>query len=314
MKKRRKIIRRLSFLLCFCLIAAMIPAYIYWEKGNMDDVTLPQNFQEETEMDAFANSADVRIMSSNLLVHYESWGGTPAKPRAKKYAEILQAYKPDVVGIQELCDSWYCLVNRNMPDGYKMLFPLSTGAFVNMTAMIYNSNTLDLIDSGKFAYAQGDNIRLRRVVWAVFEVKETGAKFAVTNTHFDLLREGQEEELSAVMHSQADELIHFVNELAEDYGCPVFSVGDYNSMEDRPYTKPINIPEIYNTLADEFEDARYNSKKTVDGTEQDWDSISFDHIFYKGEAEIDTFAVLSYEYLTDMSDHYPIFADIKLNR
>lgn len=32
----------------------------------------------------------------------------------------------------------------------------------------------------------------------------------------------------------------------------------------------------------------------------------------KGNAEINSFCLMSYDYLTDMSDHYMIFADISL--
>lgn len=303
----------LIVVLCFCLLATVIPLSVFSARGNLKNVSLPDGFEDNLSSDVFDNTADVRVMSSNLLVHYESWGGLPAKPRAKQYAEILDRYKPDVVGIQELCDEWYCCVNYNLPDGYKMLFPLTTGAFVRMTAVIYNSDTLDVIDSGNFAYKEKDNPRLRRLVWAVFEVKATGKRFAVTNTHFDLLREGREEELTSVMHSQADELLAFVNSIADEYNCPVISVGDFNTMEDTAFTKPVDIPEIYNKLAQNLTDAKFNCENKICGTEQDWAYPSYDHIFIKGSAHAQTFALMSYSYLVDMSDHYPIFADIKLS-
>lgn len=289
-----------------------VPLCVYCVRGSINNTELPQGFTELLTSDAFENSADVRIMSSNLLVHYESWGGLPAKPRAKQYIEVLNSYKPDVVGIQELCDSWYCCVKKNLPDGYIMLYPLSTGALVRMTAMIYNAETLELTDSGNFAYTQKDNPRLRRVVWAVFKIKETGKQFAVTNTHFDLLRDGREEELTEVMKSQADELLNCIDEISKQYGCPVFSVGDFNTMEDTELTRPIDIPEIYNTLSAELTDAKFNCENQIYGTMQDWDYPSYDHIFLNGDARAETFCLLSYEYLADMSDHYPIFADINL--
>lgn len=255
---------------CFGLIVTIVPLSVFSARGNLKKVSLPDGFEEKLSTDVFDNTADVRIMSSNLLVHYESWGGLPAKPRAKQYVEILNSYKPDVVGIQELCDEWYCCVNNNLPEGYKMLYPFTTGAFVRMTAMLYNSDTLDVVENGNFAYKEKDNPRLRRVVWAVFEVKATGKQFAVINTHFDLLREGREEELTAIMHSQADELIEFVNSIADEYNCPVFSVGDFNTMEDTAFTNPVDIPEIYNKLAQNFTDCKFNCEnkdsKTVESS------------------------------------------------
>lgn len=310
-KKILKII--LITLLVLAILIATVPTAVFFIRGSERGVELPNGFVDEINANAFDNTADVRIMSSNLLVNYESWGGTPAKPRAKQYTALLEAYKPDVIGVQEMSDEWYCLLRNNLPQGYKMLFPFTTGVFVRMTAVIYNSNTLKLIDSGNFKYEQGDNPRLRRLVWGVFEVKETGERFAVTSTHFDLLRDGMEDELTAVMEEQTKELINFDNEAVEKYNCPVISVGDYNTMEDTPNTKPIDIPAIYNTLCESLTDAKFNCENRVCGTEQDWDYPSYDHIFIKGDAAAETFALLSYKALSNMSDHYPVFADIKLN-
>lgn len=311
MKKTIKIV--LCVFVIICVIIATVLSVVYFSRGSLKNTVIPDEFSQGLAEKSFENTADIRIMSSNLLVHYDSWGGKPAKPRAKQFIKLVEAYKPDVIGVQELCDSWYCCVKHNLPDGYKMLYPFSTGAFVRMTAMIYNSNTLNLVESGNFAYEQGDNPRLRRVVWAVFEIKKTGEQFAVTNTHLDLLREGREEELTLVMKSQALELSECIENLSQNYDCPVVSVGDFNTMEDTPYTNPIDIPDIYNTLAGKYTDAKFSSKKQVFGNAQEWDYPSYDHIFINGGANAEVFALLSYDYLTDMSDHYPIFADISIN-
>lgn len=278
-------------------------------KGGLKGYELPEGFSTELSANAFENTADVRIMSSNILVDYESWGGTPAKLRGKQYIEVLKTYKPDVVGIQEMSDEWFDIICNNLPDGYKMLFPVSTGIFTNMTAMIYNSNTLKLIDSGNFKYNQGDDSRTRRVVWGVFET-ENGKRFAATSTHLDLIREGREEEETEIMKSQANQLIDFANGTNEKYGCPVICVGDYNCMEERENNILIDIPEIYNLLASQLTDAKYSSKNTVKGV---MTMANYpDHIFIKGNASAETFAFLSYKCLENMSDHYPIFADINI--
>ena len=193
-----------------------------------------------------------------------------------------------------------------------MLYPLSTGTFVRMTSMIYNTETLELVESGNFAYENGDNPRLRRVVWAVFDAKDSGKRFAVTSTHFDLLRDGREEELTAVMESQRDELLNLVDELSAKFECPVFSVGDFNTMEDTAETKEIDIPAIYNSIAGQLIDTKFSADRKVCGIAQEWLYPSYDHIFMKGNAQINTFCLMSYDYLTDMSDHYPIFADVIL--
>lgn len=309
MKKRLIIFFVIIILLL--LAAAAVLIFIYNDRGNISEVRLPKNFETELADDAFENTGDIRIMSSNLLVDYQSWGGTPAKPRAKKYLALIDAYKPDVIGVQEFCENWYCAVNHNLPDGYKLINPLTTGLLLRMTAMIYNSDTLNLIESDTFSYEMGDP-RLRRVVWAVFEDKKTGKRFAVTNTHLDLLREGQYEELTNVMRSQRDEILNCIEELSERFDCPVFSTGDYNTAENTPYAKTADIPEIYNSFADKLVDTKFVSKNQVCGSERNWLSLSYDHIFMKGNSEIKSFCLMSYDYLMDMSDHYTIFADVVL--
>lgn len=53
-------------------------------------------------------------------------------------------------------------------------------------------------------------------------------------------------------------------------------------------------------------DAKFSCKTQACGGKQAWDYPSYDHIFIKGGAHADTFALLSYDCLAEMSDHYPI--------
>lgn len=310
MNKCFKII--LSEIAAVCLLVAIVPTSVYLVRGNISNEKLPESFESELEKSYFQNNSDIRIMSSNLLVGYKSWGGKPVKPRAKQYVSLIEKFAPDVIGIQEMCDGWFCCIKHNLPKGYKMLYPVSTGSLVRMTAMVYNSDTLNVIEKGNFTYSEKDNPRLRRVVWAVFETKKDGKRFAVTNTHFSLLREGEEDMYMNIMNTQKDELISCVNDLYEKYECPVFSVGDFNTMEDTPNTKPIDYPDLYSNILNNLKDTKMLCNNKIVGNLQNWDYPSYDHIFLKGEAEVDAFAVLSYEYLKDISDHFPIFADFSL--
>lgn len=300
---------------CIFLCAVIIvPTIVFKVRGNISGAALPQGFADSLSQDASpAENGTVRIMSSNLLVGYESWGGLPVKPRAQMFKTVLETVRPDVAGLQEMCDGWYCAVKNNLPKGYKMLFPVSTGVFVRMTAMIYNSETLDLVKSGQLKYENGDNPRLRRAVWAVFEHKESGKRFAVTNTHLDLLREGQEAREMQVMQSQSDELISLVGALGSEYNCPVFSVGDFNAMERTAETGELDAPEIYEKLAGSLTDSKYSAVQTSFGTECSFDQPSYDHIFIYGSASAQSFTMLSDDYMSAVSDHYPVYADIVID-
>ncbi len=49
---------------------------------------------------------------------------------------MLELYSPDVVGIQEKSDIWYCLLRNNLPKKYKMLFSFSSGARADTFALL----------------------------------------------------------------------------------------------------------------------------------------------------------------------------------
>lgn len=284
---------------------------VFAVRGNLGGESLPEEFTAgmEREDPALAQGANTRIMSSNLLVHYASWGGEPAKPRAKRYIAMVEAYQPDVIGLQEVCGSWFACLYHNLPDGYKFIDPLTTGLFVHMTSMVYNANTLNLIDHDQIVYSEGDNPRLRRVVWALFERKDNGGKFIVTSTHLDLIRENKEQEELATMTVQANELIALVRDLSAQYGCPVFSTGDFNAMEDGRNHGEYDAPEIYAMLAESLTDTKTVADVKKSGTDLGIDEPTYDHIFLYGSVPIRQFQILSQPYRTPVSDHYPLFVD-----
>lgn len=312
MKKAVKILcSAVAALLVLVIIGGLVT---YGVRGSLKKVELSQEFQAGIAAadGSRAEGSDARVMSSNLLVHYASWGGEPAKPRAKMFIEILDAYRPDVVGLQEVSDEWFCCLNRNLPDGYKFLYPLTTGLFVNMTAMIYDSNAVKVIDKGTLKYEEGDNPRLRRVVWGLFENNETGKRFIVTSTHLNLIREGKEAAEFATMTAQANELFELVNKLESQYGCPIFSTGDFNAMEDGSLNGQYDAPAIYALLTAEMTDTKDVAANQYCGDAQGLETPTYDHIFLKGTADVKAYRILSDAYITPLSDHYPIYIDVAI--
>ncbi len=313
-KSKKKLIRNIV-IISLCAVIAAVPIVgtgVYYIRGNLGKGETSAEFKAGIEKNAVAPAdGEVRMMSANLLVGYKSWGGREVKPRAKMFCELLDAYRPDVIGLQEVCDGWFAAL-RNMPDGYKFVDPVNTGLFVNMTTMAYNSNTLELVEKGKITFEEGNNPRLRRVVWALFEVKATGKRFVATSTHLDLMSSDDDEEKLQIMNSEAEKFINLSNELKEKYNCPVISAGDYNSMEPTEETRKMDAPSIYTYLAEKLKDCKFNTNNRYCGSSWSLEQPVYDHLFLNGEAEISRFELLSQPYLDKMSDHYPIFADIKL--
>lgn len=258
------------------------------------------------------DGADLRIMSANILVRYKGWGGTPVKSRALMFAEVLNKYKPDVAAIQEACSDWHKCIEKTVGDTYEFVQPRFDLFRTSLTTMIYNKNTLNLVDSGRVKYSQGDGPQHRAITWAVFETKEDGKRFAAISTHFDLLRLKDTEKEYDIIFSQAEELFSFIDELSEKYDCPVFSAGDYNACETQGDIGEAAGVLIYEKVAEKLSDVKYMTENRMYGTEIGENDPCWDHIFLSGNAEIKAFRILSDSYLSPLSDHYPIFTDISL--
>lgn len=258
------------------------------------------------------DGADIRIMSANILVRYKGWGGTPVKSRALMFAEVLNKYKPDVAAIQEACSDWHKCIEKTVGDTYEFVQPRFDLFRTSLTTMIYNKNTLNLVDSGRVKYSQGDGPQHRAITWAVFETKDDGKRFVAISTHFDLLRLKDTEKEYDIIFSQAEELFAFIDELSEKYDCPVFSAGDYNACETQGDIGEAAGVLIYEKVAEKLSDVKYMTENRIYGSEIGEKDPCWDHIFLSGNAEIKAFRILSDSYLSPLSDHYPIYADISL--
>lgn len=302
------------------VIAIIVIAIIFFVQGNTRAEKVPEDVAKAITAQASEKKADtVRVMSSNLWVHYKSWGGEDARPRAKMYFSVMDEVKPDVIAMQELCDMWYaCFALHKMP--YKLLYPVSTGALVRFTALAYNTDTTELIEQGQLPYSEGDNSRLRRVVWGLFEDKATKKRYVVLSTHLDLIRGGKEEAQLAVMKKQAQENVALAKSLQETYQVPVFSCGDFNTYDhvenrnehDQKAPEIMFAPTIYQYFSEELTDTRLVAKDYSFGGDTNKETPAYDHIFLEGDAEIDLYASISDESMQKMSDHYSIFVDAKI--
>ncbi len=311
----KRVMKIIAIILCVIIVlgisGTVLGAHI---RGGIDKYSLPDGFDQAIQqVDSTKQDDEVRIMTSNLLVHYKSWGGTDARPRAKMFFETVHTYQPDVIGVQEVSDQWYDCLMRNKGN-YEMLYPVSTGALMRMTALMYNADTLNLIDKGQMKYDEGNDARLRRAVWGIFESKETGKQFAVISTHFDCIRENEEEIMLSYMKTQVKQINEISDSIKEEYGVPVFCVGDFNTMNQGEGVNPImDAPEIYEELCLTLTDTRLVAQEKASGDALDADAPTWDHIFLNGEAQINRYAIVSPQALSEMSDHYPIFADVKIH-
>lgn len=210
----------------------------------------------------------------------------------RKYGikHIIESNDVDIVGLQEVTPIF-------QSSSLKSLFPqynyigCSAGFFAENLAIIYKNRTL--LDSGKFTISKN-----RICMWAKFE------DCYVFNTHFDFSREDKT--------NSAKIIVEKIKEINNE-GFPIVLMGDLNVS----FT---NENDIYNLLADIFDDANVKSTLIINGSigtaagfksEPPTLDRRIDYIFTKG------FKNLICETNTYLyngvfpSDHLPIIAKIE---
>ena len=175
----------------------------------------------EPEMPMTAGS-DLRIVTYNILT--EKWGGTETSARAEYFGAFLDIYKPDIVGVQEVCDKW----RKYMPDcigSYKLIGTVRKDGGESYSAIVYDTTKYDVIDQGVETYSYHASAECRNMSWAIFVNKSTGVKFAFISTHWDF---GNEENKQQMRKVQAEEMSKKIADLKAEYNCPVIITGDFN--------------------------------------------------------------------------------------
>ena len=271
-------------------------------------------FNEQIKKDNLILSkeeTEVRIMTLNLLAHYKSWGGKPVEERSDIFFSIRDGYLPDVLGLQEMCLDWYNEINKNKSE-YKFIAPLKTAFPQKMTAILYNSDTVELIDSGNITFSDCWNFKSRRAVWGVFRHIRTDKIFTVVNTHLSFIEESEEAQNFFVQTCQVNELYTATQSLELQYPYPVFIIGDFNTKRRVSYQKSVINSGSYGILNSLYTDSEDIAKNKYYGENFNFSNTLNDHIFIKGNVTVKNLSLLSQDCFCALSDHYPLFADIKL--
>ena len=253
-------------------------------------------------------TADLRIISYNILTI--KWGGTATAPRAEGLGMLLATYRPDAMGIQEVCSEWVKYMQYYLGD-YKLICNKFPNGSENYSSILYDASKYDVVDSGVVAYSKSANTLCRNMGWAIFRNKTTGKMFGLISTHWDFDNDTANRE--DYRRVQAEEMTAKVKELHEKYNCAIFTTGDYNSRQDstsQAYFRSIN--DMYCALFDAKK--KYTSIGSCNGSlgVKSPSVNSIDFVFGTKDAEM-----LGYKVITDnkteyISDHLPVMADIKL--
>lgn len=277
-------------------------------------------------------AASVRLMTFNyqnsVTFIHELFSKHQEKQERRSIAiDMLEEYKPDVLGFQEpnfgdvvffdreLSD--YCWVGERVSPFFYKDFFLSGGlAFGDYNAIFYNQKTLELLDDGQFwlnetmaehepsQWASGvrKHHHVRACTWARFKNKENGKTFYVFNTHLSLDY--------GVSLEEARLIGNYIKEKITSDELIVF-MGDFNV---KPYTT------AYREVKDRFgfEDAKNIAERVIKQTIGTWGNgrrITLDYVFLKNYAPqaVTLFEVVNFN-RNGMypSDHSPVMIDYNL--
>lgn len=255
--------------------------------------------------------ADVRIMSYNIL--HEDWGEvvpTPVAGRDKKVADLLLYYLPDVVGLQEVSDTWHNNLYKILvePGIYARACVKSNGNSNNMTTFLYNPDTVKLVD--EYVLDLDDNSNIRVFAVAVFEKLSDGQRFVVTNTHPAPTDHGDN-----YTRNIADMIALAKQELEKYSELPFIMTGDFNTYETSAevYPQILGIGVVDAKAAAETVVNNYGSwlgwgrAPTLNGS-------SLDHILINSNASSKLYNTVKDNDVQHISDHAPIYADISFNK
>lgn len=227
---------------------------------------------------ALAAGADVRVMTANLLS--EEWGGTECKPRGEVFYANLLYYGIDVAGIQEISKQWTATL-KELLDGtdYALMHEVVKGTDSNYCPMVYNTKTLELIESDAYRLAIGGPGKARTVTWGVFRHRETNKIFIVLNTHLDWIADANDYETTGVTshysrEQQVREIAATYAELQEKYpGVDMMMTADWNTAR---HAHPLD-------LLCELTDTVF-AEETI--PQNDWPAYEVDHVILSDSTKL----------------------------
>lgn len=253
--------------------------------------------------DSFAaNTGDIRVMEYNILVEYPGWGSGGNIPpeveiRKEIVSSVINGYKPDVLCMCEFFENWRNQLPPLLDPAYRFVAIDRTDGYSNRTTLVYNSDTLTLIKGGydDSVALIDNNINKRVVMWAVFEVKESGERFMVLGSHFD-----SEANAESNRTKQAQIMVSLMKRLQAEYGgSTAILIGDFNAAKGTNSYKAFLDGTGYVDAVD-FDG---NAEKMVD------------HMFYDQTLLEKVGTIIERgKHTATGSDHSPVIADFRFRK
>ena len=281
------------------------------EEATTEEATTEEATTEEATTEEPSNPvASLRLVSNNIAMF--SYGGGGAS-RLAGLVNAFEIYDADIYNLQEVDAGWRTddmLFGAMVRMGYTLLDTGSTKVY--NCPIFYKTEKFNLVASGNTLF-ETNNVDVRAYSWVCLEVKETGKRLIVLNTHL-LAKEGETQEAHRLTCAQ--QLVTIANNLMKQYNANgVVLSGDYNCNMSSS---------AYGALAAAFNSARevcpsrvnmeYKTSCSFGKAPDVKEGEAIDHVFYsKTGINAKHFEAIVEEYSYAYSDHVPVVFDFELN-
>jgi endonuclease/exonuclease/phosphatase family metal-dependent hydrolase len=256
----------------------------------------------------------LRVMTFNVRYPAKGDGPNRWEIRQDTLVRTIRLKNPDLFGTQELFYIQGEYIVSNLPE-YEWFGNSRRGNREDEhMGVFYKRSKLRLIEAGNFwlsetpetAGSQAWGATLPRMVtWGLFEIRASGRRFYLYNTHFQHTAQGGLARLNS-----AKLIAERIGKLPQE--TPLIVTGDFNAAA--PESEPYKI--LAASLTDAWAAATHKTgpEGTMSGFRGSTGGRRIDWILYRGP-----FTALSAEIVTYNedgrypSDHYPVLAVLELN-
>ena len=254
------------------------------------------------------NGTDLRVMSWNILTEF--WNDKiPVEMRQDGMASLIKAYKPDVVGMQEVSEIWMNAIKAEFNDSYKLVTEKTCYDRPALATILYNAETVKPIAFECMPFSNDKTALNTIITWAVFERLNDGKQFIVITSHW------ANNQLPQHVPIHLADTVSTVKKLEKEYpNTPIFVTGDYNKNEKSdPYIEfvgKIGYQDPKFTAKQILSQVKTNASIYKDLPQGAGDAI--DHIFVMSGKEVELYNIVSDKTARYASDHSPVYIDLKL--
>ena len=271
-----------------------------------------------------AGEGEIKVMSFNIRTKTSNdKGDNHWDSRKGACVALIKDQMPDILGVQEAQynSQWTYLMDELKGVGYNGYgLNRSDGkesGSGEVVGILYNTNVIKKIEVGTFWLSETPDKPSRRwgrslnrtATWGLFEHIPTGQKFFFLNTHLPLKNDNLDDPETA--KKEGMKLIEKkLLEYYEDY--PLYLTGDFNVISTDP---------VLDGVRDFMRNARTyapvrDTNPTVNGFGDTSSRKQIDHIYYSDYLKAVEYYTIMDEYngIKYVSDHYPIYAILKLRK